>query len=50
MESEVEKIMETVCDRCHYPYVMTQWMLAHTCENCPIEAAVRKLAEKAGRG
>ena len=42
----VEEIMEQICDRCHYPYIENQDHLDERCEACPIEAAVRRLANK----
>lgn len=42
-----EEIMEQVCDRCHYPYIIDdQEQLDERCEACPIEAALKRLAEK----
>ena len=40
----VEEIMEQICDRCHYPYIEAQEWLDERCEACPIEAAIRRLA------
>lgn len=42
----VEEIMEQICERCHYPYIEDQDHLDDRCEACPIEAAVRRLANK----
>lgn len=43
---DVEEIMELICDRCHYPYIEAQAHLDERCEACPIEAAIRRLANK----
>lgn len=43
---EVEQIMELICDSCHWPYVEAQEHLDERCEACPIEAAIRRLANK----
>ena len=41
----VEEIMELICDRCHYPYIIEdQEHLDERCEACPIEAALKQLA------
>lgn len=42
----VDEIMEQICDRCHYPYIEAQELLDERCEACPIEAAIRRLANK----
>jgi len=42
----VEQIMEQICDNCHWPYVEAQEWLEERCEACPIEAQLRRLAEK----
>jgi hypothetical protein len=44
---DVEQIMEQICDRCHYPYIINdQEQLDERCEARPIEAAIRRLAER----
>ncbi|MBR5889113.1 MAG: hypothetical protein IKY92_03635 [Akkermansia sp.] len=44
---DVEEIMEQVCDRCHYPYIIDdQEQLDERCEACPIEAMLKQLANK----
>lgn len=42
-----EEIMEQVCDRCHYPYIIDdQEQLDERCAACPIEAALKRLVGK----
>ena len=41
MEEAKEKIMEAVCDLCHYPYALTdQEDLDEICARCPVEKIV----------
>ena len=43
----VERIMEQVCELCHWPYIETdQEEMDARCAACPIEAQLRQLAEK----
>lgn len=37
-----EKVLEVVCDMCHWPYVYrdSDIMHAEKCDHCPIEAAL----------
>ena len=37
---EKERILEAVCDICHWPYVYrdSEIMHAERCDNCPVEA------------
>lgn len=45
-EQAFEAVMEAVCDRCHWPYVMTdQDALDSVCENCPAEKKIRAVME-----
>lgn len=43
-EERVEKIMEAVCDLCHWPYVYRdeQIMQDEKCVCCPAEKALRE--------
>lgn len=44
---EVEQIMEQICELCHWPYVETdQESMDDRCAACPIEAQLRRLANK----
>ena len=47
-----EKIMETVCELCHWPYAYRDEEILHAekCAICPAEAAVRAALEEAGHG
>ena len=46
-EERVEKIMEAVCDLCHWPYVYRdeQIMQDEKCICCPVEKALREKME-----
>ena len=49
------RIMEEVCDVCHWPYVYLseseETLHAEKCDHCPVESAVlRELARGAGHG
>jgi hypothetical protein len=42
-EETIETIMETVCELCHHPYVVTdQAQLDEICNNCPVERVLKE--------
>ena len=46
--NQLEHIMEKVCDCCHWPYVCGEEELEERCEECPVEAAIKRMIERAG--
>lgn len=43
MEERSEKIMEAVCELCHWPYVVDdQEKLDAMCDNCPVERILKE--------
>lgn len=43
---DFERIMEVICDLCHWPHVCDQETLDTKCENCPAEAALSIFSNK----
>jgi hypothetical protein len=43
VEEQFEKIMEAVCELCHWPYVsQDQEQLTAKCDNCPVERILKE--------